>query len=73
MAAMAMDMAITGMIILVIIIMIAPAGTAIIMAEETVTGDEREAVTSVSGYRLPSPLPPFWEQVMEGWLTSQGR
>jgi hypothetical protein len=69
----AMAMAITVTIILVMTITIAPAGTAIIMAEEIVTGDERKAVTSVSGYRLPCPLPPFWEQVMKGWLASQGR
>jgi hypothetical protein len=69
----AMAMGITVTIILRMIIIVPPAGTAIIMAEEIVTGDEKKAVTSVSGYRLPSPLPPFWEQVMEGWLASQGR
>jgi hypothetical protein len=72
MVVMAMDMGITVTIIMVII-MVGPDGTAIIMAEEIVTGDEKKAVTSVSGYRLPSPLPPFWEQGMEGWLASQGR
>jgi hypothetical protein len=55
------------------IIIVPQAGTAIIMVEEIVTGDEKKAATFVSGYRLPCPLPPFWEQVMEGWLASQGR
>ena len=69
----AMAMGITVTIILRMIIIVPPAGTAIIMMTDVMTGDEKKAVTCVSGYRLPSPLPPFWEQVMEGWLVSQGR
>jgi hypothetical protein len=67
------DMAITATIIRRIIIMIVMAGTVTIMAGEVVTGDESNRVTSVSGYRLPCPLSPFWEQEMEGWRVSQGR
>ena len=69
----AMAMGITVTIILRMIIIVPPAGTAIIMMTDVMTGDEKKAVASVSGYRLPSPLPPFWEQVIEGWLASQGR
>ena len=75
MVVMAMGMAITVTIILVI--MIVTTGTAIIMTEDIggdlIAGDEKKAVTPVSGYTLSSPSPPFWGQEVEGWLVFQGR